>query len=96
MTDAWQRVRQLEGKTLLTPARSKPFRIVRVMGDRVEFVPVNGNGTVRWFPRADLEHIARQVVGLTAKEIQPRVRQEWPDDQNTSYVAAILREITST
>jgi hypothetical protein len=92
MADFWQRVQELQGKTLLTLARQRPFRVVSVSSDRVEFVPENGNGNVRWFPRKDIELIAG--LGLARDEIRPRLQQEWPSCQNTSYVASIVHEIT--
>jgi predicted transcriptional regulator len=90
--DVWQRVQALEGQTLETLKQHKPFRIVSVLSDRVQFVPKDGNGTLRWFPRQGIEYIAG--LGLQPEEIRPRVQQEWPSDQNTSYVAAIVYAVT--
>ena len=92
MADVWQRVQALEGRTLLTLARRRPFKIVAVSSDRVEFVPEQGKGTVRWFPRKDIEYIAS--LNLKREDLRARLQEEWPSDQNTSYVAAIIYEVT--
>lgn len=93
MSEIWDRVHKLNGRTLHTLARAAPFRVVGVSSDRVEFVQQRSkNGTVRWFPRSDIEHFAS--LGLGRDEIRTRLMTEWPNDQNTSYVATIIYEIT--
>ena len=88
----WDRVRQLESKTLLTMERDCPFDIVEVTHDRIVFVPQRGNGTSRWWPRRELEELYDAFLDLNV--ISPAdVREHWPNDQNTSYVAPILNAV---
>jgi hypothetical protein len=93
MSEVWNRVRALEGKTLHTLKQGKRFSIVGVLSDRVQFVPEQGNGTLRWCTREGIEYIAG--LGLKPSELRSRIQQEWPSDRNTSYVAAIVYEATN-
>lgn len=93
MLDIWSKVRALEGQTLQTLARGKKFKVVGVLADRVQFVPEDGTGTVRWCTRKGIEHIAD--LGLGTDELTAsRIQQEWPSDRNGSYVAAIVHQVT--
>lgn len=92
MPDVWDRVQELEGKTLHTLKQNKPFKVVGVLSDRVQFVPEKGNGTLRWFPRGGIEYIAS--LGVERHRLRARIQEEWPSDMNTSYVAAIVHEVT--
>lgn len=83
----WDRVRALEGATLTTLHRSKPFRVVAVEEDRVRVVPVDGNGTERAVRRERVEHMAG--LRFSRDEMVRRTAQEFPDSRNTSYMAAI-------
>jgi hypothetical protein len=88
----WDRVRNLEGKTLRTIEQNFPFDIVEVTHDRIVFIPQRGNGTKRWWPRRDLEQLYDAFLDIEA--VSPAdVREHWPNDQNTSYVAAILNAV---
>lgn len=90
MPSFWDRVRQLDGQTLKTIAQGREFDVVRVTHDRIVFRPRRGKGTERWWPRKELEELDSAIASVD--EMTPeRVRREWPSDQNTSYVAAILR-----
>lgn len=93
-TNVWDRVRALEGKTLQTLAQGRLFSIIRVSPERVEFVPERGSGNLRWFSREGIEFIAN--LGLSRDDIRPRILREWPSDQNSSYVAAIVHEVTKS
>lgn len=83
----------LQGKTLLTVARKRPFQIVDVDDTRVTFVPANGKGTQRWEERStieDLMNLCRAKGRLSAHD----VAEAYPDTWNSSYLAAIVHELT--
>lgn len=93
MANVWERVRHLNGKTLHTLKQGKAFEVVGVQSDRIEFVPVSGNGTRRWIGRQWIEQVAD--MGLDASDLTPsRLAQEFPNDQNLSYMAAIVHAVT--
>ena len=92
MATVWERVKALEGKTLYTEPQKKPFAIKNVTRDRVEWVPVEGKGTTRWWPRTHIEdmvEVRAEKGSLTPQDIRDR----WPNDQNTSYVPVIVNTI---
>lgn len=92
MENCRNRAMQLNGMTLYTTSGKKPFDIVAVLGDRIEFVPQGGNGGKRWFPLDSIEYLCSLNLNLNA--IRPMdIKKVWPNDQNTSYVASIIREI---
>lgn len=92
MSDVWNLVQQLEGNTLYTRKQRKRFKVVRVLDDRVEFVPENGNGTRRPCIREDIEHIVS--LNLKPEALTPsHIQQELPSTRNSSYVAAIVYEV---
>ena len=94
MTDIWERTHPLKGETLYTIAQRKPFDIIRILHDRIVFVPHDGNGTQRWASREQIETITHLVQ--SGKVINPKlVREQYPNDQNTSYIAAIVKAITT-
>jgi len=80
-------MRQLEGKTLTTIDRKKPFRVVAVMDDSVRVIPEDGNGAKRKILRVRVEHIA--ALGLSKENCLDRIKQEYPDSQNKSYIASL-------
>ena len=89
----WNQVEQLKGKTLLTRAQHKEFEVIDVLSDRIQFVPKNGHGTLRWLDRVSIE----QIAGMNLDEsdlIPSRLAQEFPNDQNLSYMAAIVHAAT--
>ena len=91
MSDIWNIMQSFNGKTLHTIARQKPFR-VSILPDRVQFAPERGSGTLRWISRKDIEYLMQ--MNLKSSEVTPEVVwREWPNDRNTSYVAAIIREL---
>lgn len=93
MADVWKRVRHLNGKILHTLKQGKAFEVVGVQSDRIEFVPVNGNGTRRWIGRQWIEQVVD--MGLDASDLTPsRLAREFPNDQNLSYMAAIVHAVT--
>lgn len=95
MTNLWDRARQLKGETLHTMSYSKAFDISDVRSDRIIFVPHDGNGTERWASREQIEYIA--TIGQAGKEITPGlVQAKYPNDRNTSYIAAIAQAIIKT
>jgi hypothetical protein len=92
MPSAWDRVRQFEGCTLATLHRAKPFTIVAVEDDCVRVMPRDGKGAERSVRRDRIKHVAG--MGLPREEVRRRVAQEYPDSQNTSYIAALAYEAT--
>ncbi len=95
MSDLWERVRQLNGRGLFTLARGKAFTVVGVQSDRIKFVPKSGKGTMRWAGRSQIEHVAN--LNLDVNQLTPtRLSGEYPDDQNLSYIAAIVHAVTKT
>lgn len=92
MSAVWERVRRLEGETLATLQQGKPFTVVEVRDDCVLVRPEDGGGAVRSVRRDRVEHVAG--LGLAADELAHRVRQEYPDSRNTSYIAAIVSATT--
>ncbi len=93
MASVWDRVRQLNGKTLHTLKQGKAFEVVGVQSDRIEFIPVSGNGTQRWIGREWIEQAAD--MNLDQSNLTPsRLALEFPNDQNLSYMAAIVHAVT--
>ncbi len=85
----WSRVEGLAGKTLQTRAQGKEFDVLDVRPDRIVFVPKAGSGRQRWISRKWLEQVVD--LGLDESELRPvRLRQKFPNDQNLSYMAAII------
>ena len=92
MTTLWARIRLLEGQTLLTADHQKPFTIVEVTSDRIWFVPKNGMGSRRSWPRRDMEDVNEKYADV--KIITPKMIRDYnPQNQNTSYVPAILNAV---
>lgn len=90
MSNIWTRIRQLEGQTLYTAARQRPFRIDRV-SNRLIFYTLGSTGNERSSLRETFEQIDN--LGLKQHEItRGRVDEEitTADRFNTSYVHAIL------
>jgi hypothetical protein len=95
MSDIWNKVQKLEGKTLYTSARNKPFDVVEVRPDRIVFTPRNGSGAYRWADRRQIE-TAYQLAGSNNNYITAIIVQEkYPNDRNSSYIAAIVNIILS-
>lgn len=88
----WNKVQNLQGKTLRTISRGKNFTIVTVTQDRVVFIPQDGNGTPRWVSRGMIDHLI--ALRIDKSELSPsRIAREFPNDRNSAYLAAILTEI---
>lgn len=87
MDDVWDRIRALEGTTLPTLHRARLFRVEAVEDDRVRVVPTAGNRTERTILRERIEHMAS--LGVSREEMRRRAASEFPDSQNTSYMAAL-------
>ena len=84
---------QLNGKTLHTLKQGKAFEVTNVQSDRIEFVPVSGNGTQRWIGREWIEKVVD--MNLDESDLTPsRLSLEFPNDQNLSYMAAIVHTVT--
>jgi hypothetical protein len=89
----WEQIQRLKGKTLYTLARNKPFDIVDVQVDRIVFTPQQGNGTQRWASREQIETIAT-IAATAPHTLTPAlVQEQYPDDRNTSYIAAIVKAV---
>ncbi|GAB4455993.1 MAG: hypothetical protein OHK0029_13120 [Armatimonadaceae bacterium] len=91
MSDFWNRIQALNGKTLKTRIQGKPFDILEVRSDWVIISP-HTSGKRRTISRSCLEHI--NSLQLDERELTPsRLQREYSDDQNLSYIAAIIGAI---
>jgi len=73
--------------------QGKAFDVIGVQSDRIEFVPQSGNGTRRSIGREWIEHAAE--MNLDESDLTPsRLSREFPNDQNLSYMAAIVHAVT--
>jgi hypothetical protein len=90
MPFSWERVRRLEGATILTLHKVKPFVVCKVEDDRVRFRPDDGKGSERSVRRDQIERIAS--LRLSREELRRRAQEEFPKNRNTSYIAAIVFE----
>ena len=93
MASTWDKVQRLEGRTLHTLYRPKPFEIVKVTNKVVSLMPREGKQRPRSILRGRIEHLAG--LGLRRDELRKRVQAEYPTSQNTSYYAAIVHEIAA-
>ena len=92
MSNLWERVKVLEGKTLYTLAQQKPFRIVSVTDDRIVYIPKSGSGAPRWSWRKDIEYLVD--IRIRKGELTPsHVATEFPSEYNSSYMASIVDEV---
>ena|ERR1043166_7914032 len=89
----WDRVHSLEGKTIETLGRPEPFEIVSVSSDSVKInlkkSKKGGNLSVR---RTDIETFAGK--GWHRDELKRRIVAELPSCGVSSYIAAIVHEVT--
>lgn len=88
MSNTWNLVRRLEGETLCTLHRKKQFTLISVNELDVRIVPLSGKRTERSVSRERIERIAGLKV--SKEELCRHTRREYPNDQNTSYIAAIV------
>jgi hypothetical protein len=93
MTAIWEKVHQLEGRTLLTLYHRKPFEILKVTEKVVQLMPLEGKRLRRSILRNRIEHLAG--LRFHRDELRKRVLQEYPTSRNTSYYAAIVHEISA-
>ena len=93
MSDLWRRVQSLQGKTLHTLTQKRPFQVVDVQDDQVVVLPISGKKKP-WPPirRDRIEYIAS--LKLPREQIRKRVREEFSDSVNPSYIAAIVNAVT--
>ncbi len=77
----WERIQALKGKTLHTGRRRKVFEVVDVTDDHAFFVPQDGNGTTRSFPRRGFEHVA----GLGSNPGRAHLNPFRPDLLSSAY-----------
>jgi hypothetical protein len=92
MANFWDRIKTLNGSTLVTTAQEKQFRVTDVRNDRICFMPLEGKGGERWWPKRGLEDL-NELYWEEAQITREMVRTHYPKDQNTSYVAAILNAV---
>jgi hypothetical protein len=93
MSVGWQKAQSLKGRTLYTLKQRKPFNVIDVLIDRIILVPQEGKQTPRWIAREQIEATCRQG---TDRAITPGlVRTLYPEDRNTSYIAAIASDINN-
>ena len=77
---------------LATLTHIKLFQIVAVDDKRAQVAPQEGTGAPRYVLRERIEHIA--TLGIQREELCKRVREEYDDEMNASYIAAIVCEVT--
>jgi len=93
MSDVWNKVCQLKGKTLYTSARNRPFDIIDTQSDRIIFTPQNGNGTHRWATRKQIETMYDFASKNNSQITSIIVQEQYPSDRNTSYIASIINTL---
>ena len=92
MASVWTKVQGLAGETLNTLVRGNPFTVIEVLDDHLVVVPLQGKQAPRRILRDRVEHMAS--LGYQKEELRSRVQAEFPDSQNTSYIAAVVYEVT--
>ena len=86
----WAELKKLEGKTLHTLDRKKPFEVVEVSGDRVQICTSTGRErSVRWRSLEQAYAHLEKFGRLTRKEIGELGYSEY----NRAYVAALLANL---
>lgn len=90
MRSLWQKVKELEGKTLHTLARHKPFEIVMVTETDC-FVKVGSTGKIRPIPKTNFENALK--IGPISSLNTTILRRRGASEVNPAYVLAILTEI---
>jgi hypothetical protein len=88
----WQRVTGLQGQTLQTLTSGAKFEIVDATSDGLYVVPQRGKRSRRRVLREEIEAVARVTVDPTI--LRRTASRELPGNQCTSYIAAIIREVT--
>ena len=82
----------LVGSTLKTLRQGKPFDVVDVSHDWIVVRPRAGSGSLRRMKRERVEHIA--TLTISPDRLRQAIAEHYPDTRNSSYMAAILVEIT--
>lgn len=88
--DVWTEIKHLEGKTLRTLDRRKPFDVVGVTGNVVLVMP-HETGKERPIPWESIENAYRRLVA-TGQLTRSDIRADF-SEFNPAYVAAILAEL---
>jgi hypothetical protein len=87
-------LRRLEGKTFYTLIRHKPFDVVDVLQKHVRIMPREGKRKLRSIL---LERIATVAnMRLSRDELLQQTKHAFPDSRNTSYIAALVHEISKS
>lgn len=93
--DVWIRVQQLNSKNLLTLGRKRPFEISAIDTDGLLVLPLESKGQKRLsVRRADIEMVAG--MGWEKEELRERTAAALPECGVTSYIAAIVNEISQS
>lgn len=95
MADAnlWGQARRLDGTKLKTLVRGREFEVSNVTTNHLLVRPLGSKGGKRLVVyREDIEHIAEK--GWQRDELRSRTAAELPACGVTSYVAAIVHELT--
>jgi hypothetical protein len=91
MSSVWDRVKQLEGKTLRTIVKHIEFEVVCVETDWLTVTP--SSGKQRRIYRRWIEHVASK--GLDEDALRPgRLSRELPKHRSLSYFGAIVHAVT--
>ena len=86
----WNRVMDLEGFTLHTSGRNKPFNIIEVT-DQKCVIKVESTGKLRSIQRKEFEDALK--IGEISSLNTSVLRQKGASEANPAYVMAILRYI---
>jgi hypothetical protein len=87
-----QRIEALTGSTLQTLTLKRHFDIVDVTRNVVMVKPRSGSGQLR---RVDRERIERMAsLSIPEERLRQAIVEHYPETRNSSYMAAIVSEIT--
>lgn len=89
--DVRDRLEALVGKTLVTLKQRKLFDVIDVSRQWVIVCPRAGNGN-RKITRERIGHIA--MLNVNVDRLRQKIVEQYPDTRNSSYMAAIVAEIT--
>jgi hypothetical protein len=94
MLTVWEIVKELEGKSINTLVRKKPFKIHGVLDDRIIYIPKT-SGSPRWSYRKDIEYLV-ELRKKKGKLSPSDIAAEFPKEYNSSYMAAVVDTVYKT
>ncbi|MBA2277364.1 MAG: hypothetical protein H0W06_06330 [Chloroflexia bacterium] len=94
MVFPWERVQELQGKTLKTVSRGAPFDVMEVRNNFVRVAPLS-TGEPRRIERTCFDLAAKK--GLVTDDVKPsQIQKQSASVFNSTYVAAIIRAVVGT